>query len=573
MTSAPEKPEGSWRPGASWRNQAPASPQALRERQRKRRIRRSGGAGQAARFFTKQVLWLVLLAFVLVVVDLFLYILIATHEMDRSYLNGTPSTVAQGVDEGLTEQDGSWTLDAQAAALLDENGAWAQLIAADGSVAWSYQVPADPDGDGAALATGSASASGSAPSAESPSSPDSSPSSDSPSSADSLSSAPSPSSAELGVHAMSAQDPGWGRVPGSYGMSDVALMAHYRQLNGYPIVIWDRDDGLLVIGFPIGSYETMAITWPEQTWQAIPGYVLSVLGLDLVILFAAYLVYRRRTQRAVVPLGDALGVLAQGGRVELQLQGDLQPIADRINETSDILERKDTAREQWIRGVSHDIRTPLSVIIGKADAMASSEQAPEPVRAEARAIRTQGLKIKDLVADLNTASQLSFGNRPLNIERVPVAKMLRNVAASYLNSGFDSAHPLEFQLDERCADAVVMGDERMLARMVENLLANARLHNPDGCTIALSLSPDKDCCTVQVADDGCGMTVAQLAELQARLTSARLDPDAAVPNAAGHGLGLALVDRIARAHDGELSIDASEGAGFTARVRLPLASR
>ena len=224
------------------------------------------------------------------------------------------------------------------------------------------------------------------------------------------------------------------------------------------------------------------------------------------------------------------------------------------------------------------------------------------MRAEAAAIRSQGMKIKDLVADLNAASQLSFGARPLDLKRVHLPKLLRNVAASYMNGGFDESHPLEFSLDERCANATVLGDERMLVRLVENLLANARLHNPGGCGIRLGLAPllpepsanaaaqpaetgawpvqptGSGACPAQqpaavllVADDGVGAGDAALAALEERLSRARRDPGGAVPDDAGHDLGLVLVDRIARAHGGEISIRSQEGRGFAVSVTLPLA--
>ena len=225
--------------------------------------------------------------------------------------------------------------------------------------------------------------------------------------------------------------------------------------------------------------------------------------------------------------------------------------------------------------MSHDIRTPLSLIIAKAEGIAADEEAVDATRSEARAIRTQGLKIKDLVADLNAASQLSFSERPLDLERVHLAKLLRSIAASYLNSGLDAAHPLDFDLDDACSDAVVLGDERMLTRLVENLLANARLHNPDGCAIAMTLVPrtvdGTRCAELRVSDDGAGIDPAALAALEERLSRARLAPDDAVPDDAGHGLGLVLVDRIARAHGGSFDVEGSPGAGFSACAVLPLA--
>lgn len=511
--------------------QAPVPPDELKRRQRHRRMRGSRGAGALARFFTKQVLWFIFLVFALLIVDVILYTVIAVHEMDRNYLYGTPATVTRTASEQLDMADGAYVLGDEAAALLDEQGAWAQLIDDTGVVVWSHGVP---------QATEDAS-----------------------------------SETEGAADGRSITDDDGGVPADSYTLNDIALIAHYHTVAGRPAFIWDRPDGLLLVAFPQGTYETMTITWPRETWASLPTYIGGIIIADLLILFIAYVVYRRRTQRAVEPINDALDALSRGGRAQLDLKGDLGPIADQINETSDILEHKDRAREQWIRGVSHDIRTPLSMIIAKAEGIAADEGAVEATRSEARAIRTQGLKIKDLVADLNAASQLSFSERPLDLERVHLAKLLRTVAASYLNSGLDDAHPLEFELDDACSDAVVLGDDRMLTRLVENLLANARLHNPDGCSIAMSLSRStadgRPFAELRVSDDGAGIQPDDLAALRERLSRARVAPNDAAPDDSGHGLGLVLVDRIARAHDGSFEVSGSPEAGFTACVSLPLA--
>lgn len=569
-----------WRPGARWTGQAPVPPDELKKRQRHRRMRGSRGAGALARFFTKQVLWFIFLVFVLLIIDVFLYILIAVHEMDRNYLYGTPATVTRTTSEQLALEDGAYVLGDDAAAQLDGQDAWAQLIDAGGAVVWSHGVPQasaeaaeEPATDGSGGSEGSGESGGSDVTDVTDGSEATDASGDAPVQ-DPGSSAEAPAAAAASEASSIADDDG-GPVPDAYTLNDIALIAHYHTVKGQPAFIWERPDGLLLVAFPAGTYETMTITWPRETWTSLPTYIGGIIVADLLILFAAYVVYRRRTQRAVEPINDALGALSRGGRAQLDLKGDLAPIADQINETSDILEHKDRAREQWIRGVSHDIRTPLSLIIAKAEVIAADEEAVDATRSEARAIRTQGLKIKDLVADLNAASQLSFSERPLDLERVHLAKLLRSIAASYLNSGLDAAHPLDFELDDACSDAVVLGDERMLTRLVENLLANARLHNPDGCAIAMTLVPrtvdGTSCAELRVSDDGAGIDPAALAALEERLSRARLAPDDAVPDDAGHGLGLVLVDRIARTHGGSFDVAGSPGAGFSACAVLPLA--
>ncbi|OUO95408.1 two-component sensor histidine kinase [Gordonibacter sp. An232A] len=471
---------------------------------RSTRARRQTSTPSLARFFTKQMLMFVALALLIVMVDFFLYTLIAYRESNEHYNDDSPATAVRAVDAALSRgEDGAWTLSEDGEQALDERDAWALLVDESGAVAWSQRVPDE--------------------------------------------------------------------VPRSFSPNDVAMAAHYAEIADYPAFFWDRDDGLLVVGFPKGEYWHESLTYPASTIANLPLYVLLVFAVDLGILFVLYAVARRRTQSAVGPIVDALDALSEGRAAELNLKGDLREIGQRITETSGIIEQKDAARANWIRGVSHDIRTPLSMILGYADAIAADEGASDDVRADAQVIRAQGLKIKDLVTDLNTASKLDYDMQPLDLERVHLPRLLRSVVAEHVNSGLDELHPLELDLDENALDAVVLADERLIGRAVENAIANARLHNERGCRVQVTLAVRGERALVRVADDGAGTSAEELAELKARLARARTARSAAGSYGEEHGLGLVLVDRIVRAHGGSISIESEPGRGFSVELSLPLA--
>lgn len=470
----------------------------------KQRNTRGRPADNLARYFTKQLLVFVGLAFLIVVIDFFLYAVIAYQESEANFNDGTPIVTTRAVDSALTQhEDGSYTLAEDGEEALSQHLAWALLMDASGTVIWSHNLPES--------------------------------------------------------------------VPLAYTANDVAMAAHYANIDDYPAFFWDREDGLLVIGFPRGEFWHESLSFPVATVRNLPLYVLLIFAVDLGILFALYAVSRRRTQAAVGPIADALDALSEGKAATLDLKGDLREVGDRINETSGIIEQKDTARAQWIRGVSHDIRTPLSMILGYADAIAEDADTPDDVRAQASVIRTQGLKIKDLVTDLNTASQLDYDARPLHRERVHLARLLRNVAASHANSGLDDAHPVELTVADCAAETITLGDERLLTRAVENVLANARLHNATGCTVSIVLDTTTEGAHICISDNGSGLTATNLATLEARLARARTAKSAAGSYGEEHGLGLVLVDRIVRAHNGTLALSSTSGVGFTVEIMLPLA--
>ena len=480
------------------------------------RRRRGKRMPSLARFFTKQLLLFTALAFLIVVVDFFLYTVIAFHESNENFDDGTPALVIRAVDGALALGEEGWTLGEAGAAELDAHGAWAVLVDGEGAVAWSHGAPDD--------------------------------------------------------------------VPASFTPNELAMAAHYANIADYPAFFWNRDDGLLAVGFPKGTYWHMGLTFPASTVRMVPFYLLLVFAVDLGILFTVYAVSRRRTQRAVGPIADALDALSEGRAAELRLKGDLREIGDQITEASGIIEQKDAARANWIRGVSHDIRTPLSMILGYADALAADGRVPEDARAQAALIRAQGLKIKDLVTDLNTASQLDYDMQPLKLERIGLPRLLRTVVAGHMNAGLDELHPIGLDVDEDAAEAVVLGDERLITSAVENAIANARLHNESGCNVAVRLAVREGAqapeagrgatggfAAIRVADDGAGASPEELAALEARLARARTSRSAAGSYGEEHGLGLVLVDRIARAHGGSLVLKGEPGRGFAVEGLLPLA--
>ena len=169
------------------------------------------------------------------------------------------------------------------------------------------------------------------------------------------------------------------------------------------------------------------------------------------------------------------------------------------------------------------------------------------------------------------ASENKMGVMPenkllLNMALPMIVSMLIQACYNIVDSYFVS------KLSQDALNAVVLGDERLLTRAVENAISNARLHNEQGCTISVELAlRDGAYCTIRVSDDGAGIAAADLAALEARLARSRTARSAAGSFNRDHGLGLVLVDRIARAHEGSLSLDGAPGEGFSVTLALPLA--
>ena len=308
-------------------------------------------------------------------------------------------------------------------------------------------------------------------------------------------------------------------VPTSYTVPEAATFARW-YLGDYPVQCWARTDGLFVVGAPKGSVWKHDMAMSIDTLVQMPLWFLAFFLLALVcVLGLAWLVLRRWFRQA-------------------------QQV-------------RDAARSDWINGVSHDIRTPLSVVMGYA---AQLEQAPglSPTqKQQAGAIRVQSQMIRDLVGDLNLTMRLDCAMQALRCEALQPTAFLRQVVADFLNGGMAAGFSLEMDLPQAPLP-VIRADPFLLRRALGNLLTNCVRHNPSGCAITVGGRAQGSRIVLWV-EGGRGTDT----------TSAGSRGQLAPDGGAAHGTGLRLVAQIAAAHGGQAVFSA--GPPFRCEIRLPAA--
>ena len=220
---------------------------------------------------------------------------------------------------------------------------------------------------------------------------------------------------------------------------------------------------------------------------------------------------------------------------------------------------RDAARSDWINGVSHDIRTPLSMVMGYAAQMEGAADLSPERRRQAGIIRAQSQAIRDLVNDLNLTMRLDCAMQALRKESLQLEAFLRQIAADFLNGGLGDGFDLEMDLPEEPLPKI-QADPFLLRRAVNNLLTNCVRHNAPGCSICLGARAEGKEVVIFVEGGSVTSTTAQT-------DSARqLESD----GGAAHGTGLKLVSQIAASHGGEARFYG--GDVFRCELRLPAAS-
>lgn len=356
----------------------------------------------------------------------------------------------------------------------------------------------------------------------------------------------------------------------------------------------DGDSHTIAAG-ALGEYRALAVeTEPRvRTVLALPLAEINAqtaqLALTAAIVAAAGLVLALAIGSAVVrrALSPLAEVTATAQRVsELPLdRGDVAlaervPVDDERTEVGRLgtafnrmlghVASALSAREQseqkvrrFVADASHELRTPLASIRGYAELtrLHGGELPPDVVHAIGR-IESESVRMTELVEDLLLLARLDEG-RELSSLPVDLGRIVVEAVGDAQAAGPE--HEWEVRLPD--APATVTGDEPRLRQVVTNLLANARIHTPEGTSVVASLEHDRDEVVLTVEDDGPGIPP----ELAASLFERFARGDSSRSRRAGStGLGLAIVRAVTLAHGGTVSVASSPGATRFA-VRLPAA--
>ena len=355
-------------------------------------------------------------------------------------------------------------------------------------------------------------------------------------------------------------------VPMSYSASDIARLTR-GYIDGYPTFTGEAENGLVVLGCPRDSFwKHMWPSWDYHSIASLPKTILSVLGINAILIFIIYMSANSGLLKSVKPIVGGIQALSANEEVHVREKGLLSELAVSINKTSDILQtqnrqlrKREAARANWIAGVSHDIRTPLSMIMGYAGQLENDQRLPEEDRAKAGIIVRQSERMRNLIQDLNLASKLEYNMQPIHLERQNLIAVIRQVAADFINTNIDERYVIEWETDEALTFCPVNIDKDLIKRAVSNLLQNSINHNDQGCHIHVRVSAEDNAYTVAVADDGIGAADEQIEKLNHSPHYMVCDENTSEQR---HGLGLLIVKQIVFAHGGKMQINQSDYGGF-----------
>jgi two-component system phosphate regulon sensor histidine kinase PhoR len=275
--------------------------------------------------------------------------------------------------------------------------------------------------------------------------------------------------------------------------------------------------------------------------------------------FVQYL-YKRQFEEPLL-----LERMGRGANLSLMLQAF--PFGDKrhlllVQDVTD-LQKADAMRRDFVANVSHEMRTPITVLMGFLETMQSLDLDKAQQSQYFEMMMSQAQRMKSLVEDLLTLANLEANTlpAPMQVINIPTLMALLKNDAEALSQGH---HAFNFEVSTPCN---LMGEEREILSAFGNLVSNAIRYSPDIGSITanwhLNESGEGE---FSVTDTGPGIASEHLSRLTERFY--RVDRSRS-RDTGGTGLGLAIVKHIANRHQAQLIIESTPGKGSTFTLRFP----
>ena len=332
-----------------------------------------------------------------------------------------------------------------------------------------------------------------------------------------------------------------------------------------------RRDGELIglVGvLPVSPIEAALRTYGPALVGA--GGLLLVVGTLGVIFFVLSPARRRlrSLERAAAALGagdTSVRAPDEGGDEIAALARAFNRMAGELDARLRDLAEADRVRRQLLADVSHELMTPLTAMRGYLETLAIPELTRDAGAREryVRIVTEETQRLEAIVGDLLDLARLEGGGLTLDMESVPVSWLFDRLGERH--GVVTQQHGIVLETAIAPGAEQVRGDERRLEQALQNLVANAVRHTPDGGRIRVCAEPVSDGVRLTVEDSGPGIADAHLSLVFDRFYKA----DASRAGAAGSGLGLSIVKAIVERHGGRVTAANVPGGGARFDIVLP----
>ena len=305
---------------------------------------------------------------------------------------------------------------------------------------------------------------------------------------------------------------------------------------------------------------------------------LSGIGTIVLALILGAILSRTIT-RPIRELTKATHQMAGGKfgeQVPVRSRDEIGELASSFNKMNDDLLRSFNLRKQMTADIAHELRTPLSLIIGHAEAVHDGVLPPSHENFEI--IREEANRLEQLVNDLRILSLADAGELSVDFQPVDVNKLISDIQTHYMTPFNQKRITLDLKPFDQTQDESAPGtlhvqanlDPIRFSQVLTNILDNALRYTPEEGYVVISTKQIENEIEISIEDNGEGVTPEEAAHLFDRFY--RADPSRTRErDAGGSGLGLAIAKSIIEMHKGRIWVESEKGKGMKIIIRLPIA--
>jgi signal transduction histidine kinase len=334
-------------------------------------------------------------------------------------------------------------------------------------------------------------------------------------------------------------------------------------MQGIPIEVDGRTVGTLITPTTrLAALNQIVTKFSRQINLALiwGGFIALAISVGF-----GYILSKRLTNR-LGNLTTAIQSVAAGelsSKVPVETNDEVGQLASAFNQMSAELERSRELRRQMTADIAHELRTPLSIILGRAETLAEGMLEPSPQ--VYRVIYDEARRINRLVEDLRLLSLSDAGE--LRLERRPasVKSLLASCADIFSEPASRKQVSIHYQLDHPPRE-IIMDPDR-IKQVLDNLVSNAIRYTPEGGAITISAVGREQSVEISVSNTGPGIPPEELPYVFERFYRGDKSRQR---EEGGSGLGLAIAKSLVQAHGGDMRVSSQPGQGTVFTFWLPL---
>jgi signal transduction histidine kinase len=350
----------------------------------------------------------------------------------------------------------------------------------------------------------------------------------------------------------------------SWGQKSIGKQLSEREVKlGAPIEVDGTVVGWLLYDEIVGPTAPGTLEWAFL--RDVQNAIWLSAGIAAVVALVLGVLLARAIGRPVRELTAATRVVAEGDlghQVAVRSKDDLGELARSFNQMSADLAHANMLRRQMTADIAHDLRTPLSILLGYTEALSDGKLRGTPEMYDA--MHGEAQHLQRMIDDLRTLSRADAGELPLaKVQIAPRTLLERTASAHAVRAG---QRDIALQVAAAADLPPIDVDPDRMAQVLGNLVDNALRHTEPGGQITLAAESDGGAVRLRVQDSGAGIPPEDLPYVFERFyrgDEARQQQDGA------SGLGLAIAKSLVESHGGSILVESTVGEGTLFTIAIP----